>query len=140
MEFDLAMFELAGAYRPNERLDILFGARFVSTDIEIDFDAPATPDVDGGSDWVDPFIGLRAVAPLGESWNFVFRGDIGGFDVGCEFTWNVEMLFAWEATKRSSLVFGYRHLAIEDEWHRGAETIDVSVAMSGPEVGYAFRF
>jgi len=139
-DFDVTMAELAGSFRPNEHVDVLFGARYWDTTVKIDFDDPMQPDVKRGRDWVDPFVGFAVNGPLGDSWRVRFRSDIGGFDVGTELSWNSELLFAWDATDRFSLVLGYRHLTAKDTWKGRIEDVDIDIALSGPEVGFAFHF
>ena len=132
LDFDTLMLELAGAYRPNERLDLLFGARYWDVDFAVDFDNDLLTDVKTSSDWIDPIVGVRFNAPLGQHWTTVLRADIGGFDVGSDFTWNAELLFAWDATDHFSLVLGYRHLDIDETLETRVEDVDLDVALSGP--------
>ena len=60
--------------------------------------------------------------------------------MGSGLSWNAEILFGWNATERFTLAFGYRHLAFDDTWDEGGEDVDVDLALSGPEIGFAFRF
>ncbi len=139
-DFDATMLEAAGAWRANEHFEVLFGARYWDLGMDIDFDDPLIPDVKRGRDWVDPIVGIAATGALGESWRVWFRGDVGGFGAGSDLSWNGELLFLWNATERFSLAFGYRHLAVENDCSIGAEDLELDVALSGPEIGFAFRF
>jgi hypothetical protein len=65
---------------------------------------------------------------------------VGGFGVGSDLSWNGELLFGWNATERFSLVRGYRHVTVDDTWHLRAEDVEIDLALSGPEVGFAFTF
>ena len=40
----------------------------------------------GSVDWVDPFVGARLRQLLAPGQNLTLRGDVGGFDVGSDFT------------------------------------------------------
>ena len=42
----------------------------------------------GSVDWVDPVVGGRIRYNLVPGQDFILRGDVGGFGVGSQFTWN----------------------------------------------------
>jgi hypothetical protein len=39
--------------------------------------------------WFDPLVGMRLRHQFAPAWNLVVSGDVGGFDVGSKFTWQV---------------------------------------------------
>ena len=90
----------------------------------------------GKVDWWDPFIGGVLTLPLGERWNFQFHGDIGGFGVGSDFAWQIELLVNWSMTPHSALMMGYRWLS-SDYDHNG---FVYDVLTQGPQLGFTFRF
>jgi hypothetical protein len=51
----------------------------------IDFDPG--PSAEGSTDLVDPVIGLRALFHVRPSLRFTVSGDVGGFGIGSEFSW-----------------------------------------------------
>ncbi len=135
---DLAqsMVELGGFYRiSSERrsFDILAGGRYFGFDTDVDF-GPVS--VSREKDWVDPFIGGRFSTMLSERWAFSVRGDIGGFGVGSDFTWNAAALFRYRLTENSDLGFGYRYLDVE----KSSDSGSYDSVTSGPLLGMSIKF
>ena len=91
IDFTEIMFELAGFYRITEgahAIDGLGGLRYSSMEVDLDLPEPR-PDVDQRKDWVDPYLGLRWQWKFAEKWGTRLRGDIGGFGIGSDITWNL---------------------------------------------------
>lgn len=108
------IFEGYGVYRKdmeNGTLNFLAGIRWWDIDIELQSNGTAL--VENKPDWVDPVIGARWTPAISDKWKFILRGDIGGFGVGSDFTWNLQGGFAWEPTDSLSLVFQYRALSVD---------------------------
>ena len=97
-------------------------------------------EVDMTEDWVDPIVGLRYVAPISEHWDFIVRGDIGGFGVGSDFTWHASAFATWQVSEHGSLLFGYRHMDVDYDDGSGSSRFRWDVAEGGPTVGFAWRF
>ncbi len=132
--------EVDAIIKVNEHFSALVGARFWKLNNDIDFANPALSDVDAERDWTDPVVGFIARTPLADRWDFRFRGDVGGFGGGSDLTWQAELLFAFEMTERSSVVFGYRALEVDFDSGSGAREFIYDVAQRGLEVGFAFHF
>jgi hypothetical protein len=64
------------------------------------------------------------------------RGDIGGFGVGSEFTYQLLTLFRWEISRSLSLPFGYRILGYQIR----DENVWMNTRMGGLLLGVDFRF
>lgn len=77
---------------------------------------------------------------IGSNWDFVARGDIGGFGVGSDFAWHATVLFNWRVSEHFGLLFGYRIFDVDFEDGSGAERIGIDLQQSGPAVGVAFAF
>jgi hypothetical protein len=110
--FTEIMFELAGFYRITEgahAIDGLGGLRYSSMDVDLDLPAPL-PNVDQGKDWVDPYLGLRWQWKFAEKWGTDLRGDIGGFGIGSDITWNLVGMVKFKPWKHVGLFGGYRAL------------------------------
>lgn len=73
----------------------------------------AADDTTASRDWIDPFVGLRARYAFAEAWSLIGYGDIGGFGVGSELTWQLFGGLAWQCSPGLALEFGYRHLDID---------------------------
>ncbi len=69
--------------------------------------------VNNSEDWVDPVIGMRWRPQIAENWVMILKGDIGGFGVASNFTWNQQGGVAWDATDYMSLVLEYRALSVD---------------------------
>ncbi|MBP1749859.1 MAG: hypothetical protein H6Q52_2398 [Deltaproteobacteria bacterium] len=124
-------------------LDALGGARYWWVKGSLDFSAPNLAiftDNSKSKEWVDPFIGLRAQANLTRNLSFHLRGDIGGFGVGSDFSWNAYGLFGYTFTPSISAYLGYRALAVNYESGSGSSKFKYDVTMYGPVMGMGFRF
>lgn len=84
--------------------------------------------------WIDPWIGGRAELPLSPSWSLTGRGDLGGFGLGSDLTWQAAAFLAWSAPSWR-LEFGYRALAVDFD----DDDLDTSLLAHGPELGLAFH-
>lgn len=118
-------------------LDATIGARYWNAKVEIEpaMAARATRD----RDWIDPTVGLRSTIGLGDRWQIVIGGDIGGFSVSSDFSWSaigtIEYSFSL-GSLRSSVFAGYK--AIGDDFTEGSFTIDTT--LHGPILGMRFMF
>jgi opacity protein-like surface antigen len=125
---------------PGLRFDAFVGARVNSVGIDLELDDPTTSGLDfSDSDrktWVDPIIGFRMQAEMSEKLFFRATGDIGGFDVSSDLTWQAMAGFGYRFTDGCSGLLGYR--AIGTDYTDGGFTYDVTV--QGPVIGLAFRF
>jgi hypothetical protein len=122
----------------------LAGARLNHLRAELD----ATLDAAGGrarrqfdddETWVDPLVGLQIVAQLSDRWAFRAEGDLGGFGVGSDFTWNAQAIVSYRVPWRGrELLFGVGYRALHWDYEDGDFAWDVT--MSGPMLGAAVRF
>lgn len=63
--------------------------------------------------WVDPFVGFRGRYNITDQLYVAARGDIGGFGVASDLTWNAFAALGYQWTRSFSTELGYRHLAID---------------------------
>ena len=128
----------------NLSLEVLAGGRYTSMDVELDISTPGPSTVvDKRQDWVDPIVGARVFLDLTDDLSLVFRGDIGGFGVGSDFTWNVAGLLFYDFDlfgKDASVVAGYRVLDQDFEDGSGANKFAYDVTTHGPVLGMVIRF
>lgn len=94
------------------------------------------------STWVDPFVGGRFAVPLWGDLDVVFRGDIGGFDLGSKLAWNVlggvQYVLPWQpGGAQTSLVAVWKTLSFDYE---SGNDVTSSLVFSGPAFGLTFRF
>ena len=64
-------------------------------------------------DWFDPFIGLRGRFNFTDPIYCTARGDVGGFGVGADFTWQASAAFGVQLTERVFAEAGYRILEVD---------------------------
>ena len=138
IDFTEILLELAGFYRFTEGahgIDGLGGVRYTSMDVDVDFPVTPPPDVDEREDWVDPFIGLRWHWMFSEKWTTRLRGDIGGFGVGSDLTWNLVGMVDFKPWKHVSLFGGYRALYQDYSTGSGNSEFAFDATMHGPLLG-----
>ncbi len=165
-EYEQAIVEVGAAYEvwsgdhPGwgpSAFDILAGGRYwhqdatvsanVSTDLGlpgIDFDGNRFFARSGSKDWVDPFIGARLRQQLAPGQNLTVRGDVGGFDVGSDFTWQVIATYDFQlcVTDRYAIngYLGYRALSVDYSDGSGPNRYEFDAVQQGPVLGARVRF
>lgn len=127
---------------PRIVVDLLGGARYWYTRIELDGRFPNVPDrqFDASKDWVDPLVGARVGVGLLPTLNLSVVGDVGGFDIGngSELSWMVMPTLNWRPGDRWSFHIGYKH--IEADRERPSTNRNLDVELSGPVVGIGIHF
>jgi hypothetical protein len=139
----MTLLEAWGGYRISPAVTLLAGARWVDMSASIRFIGDrgiVENEADAGPSWIDPLIGIHVFAPLSDRWWFGGHGDVGGFGVGSELTWQVYADIGWKASDLISIILGYRALDIDYEDGSGIPFVGVDVAMTGPQLGVAFIF
>ncbi len=142
-ELDTTVVELGGFFRPSgtdSGVDYLFGIR----NIDVEKTLLVTPSLgptqrfDGDSSFTDVFAGARFLHRFNDNWDLKLRGDLSFGD--SEGTINLIASVGYRFNKTFALNLGYRHLEIEfeDDDSGVAETTDIE--MSGPLLGFVFRF
>ena len=144
VEVDQTVLEALGTFELSPQFELLFGGRYSEIDLELNFLAGEGRRAAGSQDWVDPVVGGRARLPLGFG-ELRIRGDIGGFGVGSELTWQLGFLLVADLSPRTSLSFGYRIMDIDYEddeviGREQASRFEYDVQMSGLLLGVGFRF
>jgi hypothetical protein len=166
-EYEQAIVEVGAAYEvwagdhPSlgpSAFDILAGGRYWHQDATLSADAalngggPPGIDFEGGrafarsgsKDWVDPFIGARLRQQLAPGQNVTVRGDVGGFDVGSDFTWQVLATYDFQlcVTDRYAIdgYLGYRALSVDYSEGSGTNRYEFDAIQQGPVMGARVRF
>jgi hypothetical protein len=98
----------------------------------------------GDITWVDPLIGLRLRHHFSPGTELVLRGDVGGFGVGSEFSWQAMGHLNWEFKRTQSAVWsavlGYRALYVDFEKGAGNRLYQYDMLTHGPILGVSARF
>ncbi len=144
-----------GATRPTA-LDVLGGARYWNQELDLSLAVDASVDLgklglgrsgslavarSGTLEWVDPFVGLRLRHQLAPGRELQFLGDIGGFGVGSDFTWQLFGGYGfdfWQSDLHG--VIGYRALAVDYSQDSGTNKNNLDLILHGPVVGLSFRW
>jgi len=131
-----------GIYRVDSArgpLDFYGGVRWWDMDVELKVNGIKV--VENTPDWVDPVVGVRWTPQISENWHIILKGDIGGFGVASDFTWNLQGGFMWDATDYLSLVFQYRALSVDYSTGRvgNPNRFAYDTITHGPLFGLAFR-
>lgn len=80
---------------------------------------------DGGTvQWIDPTVGLYAHYDFNDRWFVTALGDVGGFGVGSNFTWQAFGAVGYNWSKTISTSIGYR--AIYEDYESGGFVYDTT--------------
>jgi opacity protein-like surface antigen len=109
-------------------VDVGAGVRYMDIDVKVS--TPAR-NINGSRDWADPIVMARLRRQLTEKCFLNLAGDIGGFGVESDFTWQVTATAGRAITENVDLLVGYRHLDID---YRDGE-FDYDLATRGFAVG-----
>jgi opacity protein-like surface antigen len=63
-------------------------------------------------------------------------GDVGGFGVGSEFTWQTFATLDYKVAENATVSAGFRYIHIDYQKGRN----DISLQMAGPIIGASIRF
>jgi hypothetical protein len=150
MKMTLKLYELGGAYRIGDdspgsvAFDILLAARLVDVDQNLDLILPgpaATPvNLSIAVSETDVVLGARLIGKFTEKWHYKLRADVGGG--GTDGTFNVlgAVGYTFGQTGLFSLDLGYRYMTIELENNQNGTSTETDITMSGPLLGFIFKF
>ncbi len=132
--------DATGRYEVDKGLELLAGARFVDIDVEAKLNLPVpTSDIKGDESWVDPIFGAEYRGSFHDKWPYLLHGDIGGFGVSSDLTWQLAGYVGYQPSERWIFYGGYRHLKIDYE-SDGSNKFFYDIAISGPLLGIGFNF
>ncbi len=166
VDFSETIIELGAAYEVarwhsggigDTAIDLLAGARYWHQDLSLRFGLTGSLDLNGlvvsrnraiarsgGVDWVDPLVGFRVRHQLAPGQELVFRADVGGFDAGSQFSWNVLGAYSFTFAVRNGVTYsgllGYRALSVDYEQGSGVNRYEFDVVQHGPVLGLTIGF
>jgi hypothetical protein len=138
VEMEQWMVEPSLSYTVCKGFEALAGARYNNLNAEIR--GPLGRNPSGTQEWWDPIVGANLSLPLGKKCSFTVRGDIGGFGVGSDLTWQAFPYFGWQFAQWGSLQAGYRWVYTDYETGSGASRFKYDILTSGPQIGFTFHF
>jgi len=137
--------ELDLGYRVNDQVTVFGGLRY--NDVKADLDvirsgpgAGASRSASKGDSWTDPVLGVAARYPVNDTWTLGVRGDVGGFGVGSDLTWQLMASATWKMRDDIEVVASYRYLDADYEDGSGADVFKYDMVTSGPGIGVSFKF
>jgi hypothetical protein len=169
-DYQLAIVEAGGAYAIWSRgsqgspgstaFDLLAGARYWHQEVDVSADLTATVALSGpldltlsrsraiaksGSvDWVDPFVGARLRQQLAPGQAIELRGDVGGFGVGSQFSWQAIATYNSPLCEIHGIpvdgYVGFRALSADFSQGSGRSRFEWDNVIYGPVIGATMRF
>lgn len=99
--------------QPEAKLDLLAGGRgnFFNTSLEV---SGPNRELDGRvkQTWFDPLIGMRMIYPLGGKFSLSLYGDVGGFGIGSDLTWQAFGSVNYQINHKMTVGAGWRHFKV----------------------------
>jgi hypothetical protein len=157
-----AAYEVAswnGLTSPTSRtaFDLYAGGRVWWQHADVDINAVGTLNIfdltfsragvltaDKSVSWVDPLVGIRLRHQFAPAWNLAISGDVGGFDVGSKFSWQVLAALDYEFCRSKTVTWsgmlGYKALSVDYSQGSGLSLYKFDMTMHGPIFGITARF
>lgn len=140
------IWEAAGLYHITPFLEAGVGGRlnYLETGIDVRRNVipSGTEEVTGqeSKTWYDPVVIARLTADIHDKWLFQFRGDIGGFGIGSDLTWQLHATAGYRFTKLFQMSLGYRILSTDYRTGEEPKEFLFDVYEFGPEIRFGFNF
>jgi opacity protein-like surface antigen len=141
VDVDMVILEGDFGYAVSDGFQLFGGVRWFSLTSKLDlrvgqFERRARSD----QDWVDPLVGFRVGTARGDRWSFWLRGDVGGFGVGSDLTWNAVAAFSYQFNDTIGIGAGYRYMDIDYDDGSGNGRFLFDARLDGPVAGVIFSF
>lgn len=136
-DLDQWVVEPTLSYRVSKHIEPFVGVRYNNLGGEIRGPFGILPT--GTQDWFDPIVGANFTFPLNEKLSLNARGDVGGFGVGSDLTWQAFPYLNWRISERCSLQAGYRWVSNDYESGSGANRFAYDVLTQGPQIGLTIK-
>jgi hypothetical protein len=142
-DLDLTVFEIAGVFRPSgneEGINYLAGLRSIRSEKVLLITPPVGPTQrrDGDESVTDVMFGARYLYRFNNRWDANLRGDYSLGD--SEGTWNLMGGVSFRFNDLFAMNLSYRHASLEYEETVEGETNTTTIELSGPLLGFLFRF
>ncbi len=136
----LSQFQFTGIglYRVVEetggKIDVGGGFRLWSVSSKASLNAGLLPAISTSIDktFADPILAARFEFRLGQRWSLTAYGDVGGFGISSDLTWQVLGTLNYRAADWADVRLGWRHMSVDRS--------KVKLDMSGPILAGTFRF
>jgi hypothetical protein len=140
------IWEGAGLYRIHPFLEAGIGGRINYLQTKFDVRRNVFPagtqqfEDDYSKTWFDPVLITRLSADIKDKWLFQFRGDIGGFGVGSDLTWQLQAYAGYRFTKVFQITAGYRILSTDYKYGENPKKFTFNTNEFGPVIRFGFNF
>lgn len=128
---------------PSFLIEPILGIRYTYLDTKLVSNADRL-NARGSKNWIDPVLGARAILQVSPNWSVTALGDIGGFGIGSDLSWQAAGLvnydFDFYGEKNASVGIGYRALGQDYSEGSSRDRFEYDVVYHGPVVALAFRF
>ena len=136
----LSQFQFTGIglYRvveePGGKIDVGGGFRLWSVHSKASLNARLLPAVSTSIDktFADPILAARFEFRLGGPWSLTAYGDVGGFGISSDVTWQVLGTLNYRAADWVDVRLGWRHMSVDRS--------KIKLDLSGPILAGTFRF
>jgi hypothetical protein len=137
--FDSKLGEEGSGAKTNMKLDLIAGGRW--TYLETKLDIKSSPNIEGDVNFFDPIVGFTSVFDYPHNFNLIAHGDLGGFSVGSEFTWQLWATLGYRfglfGNNNANALVGYRALSQDYKEGSGENRFRWDVIIHGPIIGLA---
>jgi hypothetical protein len=136
VSFDSKILNVVGTYRlldGEHMVDAVAGIRYIWLEAGVDFNDLGVG-LEGDNDWLDPIVGGRYIYDFSDRWSLNLYGDIGGFGVGSDISWQLAGFLYYQPWKYVALVGGYRAL-YSDYQSDGELAFSYDATTHGPLIG-----
>jgi hypothetical protein len=142
VDFDEWIVEPSLTYTVSKYFEVLAGARYNTMTADIRGTGPLGNfrESSGTQDWWDPIVGANVRLPFAKQFSLNMRGDIGGFGVGSDLTWQAFPFVSWQFIRWGSLQAGYRWVYTDYETGSGQNQFRYDVLSQGPQLGFTASF
>lgn len=138
----IRLSERTAEHRVDLLIEPIFGGRLYN--VEGDFGFSRLPSVSESKTWVDPLFGLKLSSDITPRLNVFTMGDLGGFGVSSDFTWQavgaVGYRFGLFGEADANVVAGYRAIYDDYETGNGSNRFAVDATFHGPILGLQVVF
>jgi opacity protein-like surface antigen len=121
---------------PTHFVDMYAGVRYNSLELELELKGKLKRSASASRDWADPIAGLRGQWNINDRWYLAGKGDIGGFGVSSNLTWNLQGTVGYNFTRNFSTEIGYRYF--DTDYDESGFTYDM--AEKGVLINFVFKF
>ncbi len=142
LENEMVTATFAGTWRIVEEeqysIDVVGGVRYskVSAELTLFVRDTAVRRANPDESWFDPVIGARTKVQLSPRWSLAAHGDVGGFGVSSDLTWQAVGTASYAFNDRWAASGGWRYYAVDYE----EDGFIYDISQHGPILGVTFRW